>query len=90
MDIKTEILKEVFENSHGNKVIALENSRLDFNQEMIFLGFTKTGNLKLGEVHSSGPQGQKWNNKRGKVTVSDNEIEISVDRFEYSKTIKVA
>jgi len=85
------IKEKVVTNRVGLEVLLLGNAMLDFNSEFIFLGFTKTGKLKLGKTHSSGPSKDdyKWNNKYAKIDIEDNEIHISVDESRYHKYITI-
>jgi hypothetical protein len=50
----------------GYDAIAIPNSRLDFEQTYIFLGFTNNG-VKLGDIYSEGPEGIKWQKKIAKI-----------------------
>ena len=82
----TAIMEIVETDRFGNKVIKLENSRLDFEHEYIFLGMTaKT--IKLGEIVSEGPNGKKWIGKRAKIENNITSLKISTDNYNYSKVI---
>lgn len=50
----------------GYKYIKMPNSRLDFSAEFVYLGFTKAGNPKFGEIISSGPERIKIQKRIGK------------------------
>ena len=60
------IQANVYPGDHGHKMIKIPNSRLDFSAEFVFLGFTKSGRVRLGEVVFSSPQGIKWINRIGR------------------------
>jgi hypothetical protein len=54
----------------GNKIFEMENARLDFKAPFVFKGVTKSGNVKLGEVVQSSPEGIKTRNIIGKPALS--------------------
>ncbi len=56
-------------NYRGLKAIKLESGRLDFEQTYIYYGVTSTGNVRLGEITSEGPEGIKTINKLGKIRI---------------------
>jgi len=84
--IRQTIKNKVFKNNVGLDVIALDNSSLSFSAEFIFLGFTKSGNMILGDVHSSGPklEDYKWNKRfakfhSGRFWVNGNRYSVGVE-----------
>jgi len=78
----------------GIRMILIPNSRLDFSQEFVFRGFTKSGGIKLGEIHHYDPQNKKveWTNKIGRfdgkyLTVNaDNYLKSTEELEKDSKT----
>lgn len=85
------ILKEVYKNDVGLDVISLGNCRLDFEAEFVFLGFTKTGKLKLGDIVSAGPSVDdfKWVNCFGFVEDTDFGFKVWTKGYNYSKKFEV-
>lgn len=83
------IRSRVYKDESGRECIALGNCRLDFEQEYLFFGFTKSGNVKLGEVYSSGPEGVNFRGRIGKVEVLEGEIKLWTDGYNYSTRIKM-
>ena len=87
----------------GKKYMALQNYALDFKQEYLYLGMTKTGKAILGEIHSWGPNytNLQYNKRFGIVEVRDNakvkegiitnekQVRIHTDGFRYSLTLGV-
>lgn len=43
----------------GNKILEMDNSRLDFKGSFVYQGVTKSGNVKLGNIWMSSPEGLK-------------------------------
>ncbi len=66
LSIKELIQSNIYEGDFGYKYINIPNSRLDFSQKFVFLGFTKSGNVRLGDIHSYGQEGIKFSNKIAK------------------------
>ena len=87
--MKEAILKHIYKNADGQDTIRLRHYALDFSAEYLFFGFTGTGNLKLGDVYSHGPDGVKWLNKIGKVSQNENFIIIKTDESRFSLKIKI-
>lgn len=56
----------MYQGTFGHKYIKIPNYALDFSAEFVFLGFTKTGRIRLGEIYFSGPNEIKWNNRLGR------------------------
>lgn len=81
------ILSHVETNMAGFKVLYMHNARLSFEAEFIFLGFTKSGNVKLGDIYASGPNKEdwKWTNIIGKVEEEEYEIIVRTKQFSYAK-----
>lgn len=90
MKISNEIQKAIIDKSEidrfGNRIIKLQNSRLDFDSEYVVRGFTSKG-LELGEIISEGPEGKNWKTKFAKVEEHIGFIKISVDKYSYRKFI---
>jgi len=61
------IHEHLYRHDSGKVAIDIPNVRLDFKETYFYFGVTPSGNVKLGEIISSGPQGYKWRNKVGKV-----------------------
>ena len=85
---------------NGIKYLPLGNYALDFKKQFVFLGFTKTGTKAiLGDVHSTGPEGVKYNKCYGVIELKnrtkliDNKpvdvptIEIHAQGWRYSETV---
>lgn len=98
---KQAILSMVHKNRHGDSVISLENSRLDFSSEYLFRGFTANG-IALAEAMGGGPEGIRWKNRMGKVEtrkiedydavrrqvcVVGEQVIVSVDNYAFSLRI---
>ncbi len=62
------IESNVYVKSDGHKYISMPNTRLDFSEEFVYLGFTKVGNPKFGQIVLSGPNGIKIQKRIGKFT----------------------
>jgi len=60
-------------------MIKIPHYGLDFEGEFVFLGFTKSGRVRLGEIHSSGPQGIKWIVRIG--TFDGKNLTVCADNF---------
>jgi len=88
-NIKNIIKTFIYKNQVGLDVISMEHYCLDFKAELIFLGFTKTGKLKLGNTHACGPNKEdwKWKNIYGHIDVKSDKIEIRTSGSRYWKTI---
>ena len=84
------ILREVYKNRFGLDCLALENCRLDFKNEYLFKGFTKTGNVKLVEIFGQDASGRLINSKNriGKIEQKEQYIRIWTDGRRYSLRIK--
>ena len=65
-DLREIIESNVFVKNDGHRFIKIPNSRLDFSAEFVYLGFTKAGNPKFGEVVFSGPEGIKIQKRIGR------------------------
>lgn len=61
------LIKPHISTYRGKKAISMENGRLDFKATFIYLGVTPQGNVKLGDIHSEGPQGVEYKNKIAKI-----------------------
>lgn len=85
--IKQLIEKEVWIDKDNSPVISMENCRLDFKQTYLFFGFTKSGNVKLGEIYSWGQNKKEWKNRIAKVEEYEDKIRVSVDGGNYSLRI---
>jgi len=83
--IRKLILAQVYE-KEGRKYIALGNSRLDFSNKYLFLGFTASGNVKLGEIYSwKENKPENVQNRMGYVKENgDNTFKLWTDGFNYS------
>ena len=77
-------------NSVGLKILKLESSRLDFKAEFVFLGWTKSGKLKLGDINSCGPKLEmyKWKTKFMKFEQCDYYSKFYTNDFMYSLKIE--
>ncbi len=69
----------------GNKIFEMDNARLDFKAPFVFKGVTKSGNVKLGEIIMSSPEGIKTRNIIGKPALSSsgNRKELFVKNFSF-------
>lgn len=53
---------------HGTKTLKLRNVGRDFESEFVFLGKTKTGRIKLGDISGHGPEGMTvYKNRMTKI-----------------------
>ena len=79
-EIESSVLNIVYEKD-GRKFIDLENYALDFKQSYLFKGFTKSGNVKLGEITQYGINGKpdQVRNRLGKV--EDGKLQTNGFRF---------
>ena len=53
----------------GRPAIEMENAGLDFKMTLLYYGVTSSGNVKLGEIYSEGPEGIKAKNKIAKIRI---------------------
>lgn len=69
----------------GNKIFSMENSRLDFSEDFVFKGVTKAGNVKLGDVFKSSPEGLTTKNIVGQPALSSSgkKKELFVKNFSF-------
>jgi hypothetical protein len=69
----------------GNKIFEMDNARLDFKAPFVFKGVTKSGNVKLGEIVMSSPEGIKTRNIIGKPALgsSGERKELFVMNFSF-------
>ncbi|MDH3764490.1 MAG: hypothetical protein OER82_01600 [Nitrosopumilus sp.] len=84
--IRSLIESNVYVKNDEHKYIRIPNSRLDFSAEFVYLGFTKAGNPKFGEIIYSGPEGVKTRKRIGKfdgkyLSVSGDSFLKSVDEM---------
>lgn len=78
-DLRKLIESNVYVGKFQQRYIRVTNTRLDSPAEFVYLGFTKAGNPKFGEIVSSGPHGIKIQKRIGKF---DGEyLSIMGDRF---------
>lgn len=89
--IKDIVESMVETNSVGLKILKLESSRLDFKAEFVFLGWTKSGKLKLGDIHSSGPKLEmyKWKTKIMKFEQDEYFAKFYTNDYMYSLRIEL-
>ena len=87
MNTSNAILRHVYTRD-DNQYIDLENCRLDFSQTYRFLGFTASGNVKLGEIMHRNPETVK--NRIGKIEYEDIETktvkEQKMPELDYNTT----
>lgn len=69
----------------GNKIFEMDNARLNFKAPFVFKGVTKSGNVKLGEIIMSSPEGIKTRNIIGKPALSSSgdRKELFVKNFNF-------
>jgi len=78
------ILPKLKVDRFGNKIFEMENSRLDFKSDFVFKGITDSGNVKLGDVFMSSPEGLKTKNIVGKPALSSGgKKELFVKNFSF-------
>ena len=107
LDMQSQLLQKVHEKvdemvfeSHGVKMIGLGSYCLDFKNNYVFLGYTKNGEKAiLGDIHTIGPDGVKYNKKYGKFEIRENSkfvngemvvynyVQLVTDGHRYSETI---
>lgn len=87
-EIRSKIVEQTYINRYGNRSIKLVNTRLDFEAEYIFIGFTPKG-VKLGEIISEGPAGQRWIGKRAEIKLKEYCLDIQVDKCSFYKHIEL-
>jgi len=82
----------------GQRFLRMGNYALDFKQEYLYLGMTKTGKAILGDVHSWGPNNAvvEYKKRFGNVEVREShkvdgstvlQVRIWTDGFRYSETL---
>ena len=97
--IKTFVESIVYERD-GQKFLRMGNYALDFKQEYLYLGMTKTGKAILGDVSSWGPGNvpQEFKKRFGNVEIRDShkvdgsvvkEVRMWTDGYRYSETLGV-
>lgn len=73
------IESNVYQGDFGYNYIKIPSSTLDFSSEFIFMGFTPSGRIRLGEIVFSGPSGIKY---LGRLARFDGEyLTVLADRF---------
>ena len=83
---------------NGQKFLRMGNYALDFKQEYLYLGMTKTGKAILGDVSSYGPGNValEFRKRFGNVEVRDShkvtgeiikEVRMWTDGYRYSETL---
>lgn len=96
---KTFVESIVYERD-GNKFLRMGNYALDFKQEYLYLGMTKTGKAILGDVGSWGPGNVpiEYRKRFGNVEVREShkvdgrtvkEVRMWTDGYRYSETLGV-
>lgn len=62
-----DILKPHIYERKGYKMIKMRNYARDFSGEFVYRGITKGGRVKLGEIHTEGPNRLEYRNIMGNV-----------------------
>ena len=94
---KTFVESIVYERN-GQKFLRMGNYALDFKQEYLYLGMTKTGKAILGDVSSwgAGNIAQEYRKRFGNVEIREShkvdgriakEVRIWTDAYRYSETL---
>ncbi len=73
------IESNVYKGDFGHNYIKIPNYALDFSSEFVFMGFTKSGRIRLGEIVMSGPDGIKYIGKLGRF--DGKYLTVCGDRF---------
>ena len=66
ININKLIESNVYKGDFGHNYINIPNYALDFSQQFVFMGFTKSNRIRLGEIFMHGPNGIKYIGKLAK------------------------
>ncbi len=83
ININELIKSNVYKGDFGHEYISIPNSRLDFSSEFVFMGFTKSNRIRLGQIYMHGPKGIKY---IGKLARFDGKY-LTVDSDNFLKSI---